>query len=207
MKETDPSIPQQQTGSETNTEASVEFDSEQEAKKFYQLVKQRLLSINCWHQIAGENAAHFALTDVHGNNITGEPKKGDHLKIDVPGPGSKSGEGYDWVQIESIIIETIENEESIALLVRPAPNPLNENKDVAHFLSKEATSSFIVNRKNNKITAGVYGRNEKQNFHAEKIIDKARNTALAIGGLLGFAKIQWKSLVNGLISTGQTSKN
>jgi hypothetical protein len=46
----------------------------------------------------------------------------------------------------------------------------------------------------------VYGRNEKPNTKAETAVDKARNTAVATGAISGFAKLQWKSLVNGLVN-------
>jgi hypothetical protein len=70
---------------------------------------------------------------------------------------------------------------------------------VAHFFTEEATSNFMVKRVGNKVSAEVHGRNEKPNTEAEKLVDKARNTAVATGAVTGFAKLQWKSLVNGLI--------
>ena len=57
----------------------------------------------------------------------------------------------------------------------------------------------MVKREHTTVTAGVYGRNEKPNTKAETITDKARNTAVATGAITGFAKLQWKSLVNGLV--------
>ena len=126
-------------------------------------------------------------------------QKGDHFKIDVPGPGSLTGDGYDWVQVEAIEEKEDKNQQNIALLVRPATNPGNDHKDVAHFFSDEATSCFMVKRENDTVTAGVYGRNEKPNTAAETLVDKARNTAIATGAITGFAKLQWKSSVNGLV--------
>jgi hypothetical protein len=70
---------------------------------------------------------------------------------------------------------------------------------VAHFFSDEATSNFIVQRRGLEVIAAVLGRNEKPNTGAEKIIDKARNTAVATGAVTAFSKLQWKSLVNGLL--------
>jgi len=83
--------------------------------------------------------------------------------------------------------------------VRPATNPKNERKDIAHFFSEASTSSFIVKRDGNKITAAVYGRNEKPNTNTEKVTDKIRNAAIAAGAISGLSKLQWKSLVNGLV--------
>ena len=126
-------------------------------------------------------------------------QKDDHFKIDIPGPGPVSGDGFDWVQVEAIEEKNSDEEQSFTIKVRPATNPNNERKDVAHFFSEEATSCFTVKRKYTTITAGVYGRNEKPNTNTETTIDKARNTAIAKGAISGFAKLQWKSLVKGLV--------
>jgi len=49
------------------------------------------------------------------------------------------------------------------------------------------------------VFAEVNGRNEQPNTDAENLIDKARNIAVAAGAMLGFSKVQWKSLVDGLV--------
>lgn len=192
-------IPENQAGIETNTEASIELNSPEEAKNFYQKAKQRLLQVNDWHYIAGALTAGFQLTDREGKEVARSVQEEDHFKIDIPGPGPVTGDGYDWVQVEAIEEKDEEQEQSITLRVRPATNPTNERKDVAHFFSDEATSFFTVKLEHNTITAGVYGRNEKPNTNTETLVDKARNAAIATGAITGFAKLQWKSLVNGLV--------
>ena len=188
-------VPEHNNGIQTNTESSIELSNEKEAQKFYEEAKQRLLTINSWHQYAGNASADFSLTDDKGNPINRSPQKGDHFKIDIPGPGTDTGEGHDWVQVEAIE----EDEDSIGIMVRPVTNPTNDRKDVAHFFSEDATSTFIVKREGKKILAGVYGRNEKPNTNTETLKDKLRNAAVATGAISGFSKLQWKSLVNGLI--------
>ncbi len=192
-------IPGNEEGAQSNTEASANFASTHEAKLFYEVVKHRLININQWHHVAGALSADFKLTDVAGNEVDRHPIKGDHFKIDIPGPGSITGDGYDWVKIEEIEEKKEVEEESISILVRPATNPTNALQDIAHFFSEDATSCFIVQRNNTTVTAGVYGRNEKPNTGAEKAVDKARNTAIATGAVTVFSKLQWKSLVNGLV--------
>lgn len=188
-------IPEHNKGIETNTESSVELSSEEEAKDFFKVVKERLLAIDEWHQYAGSATANFQLTDERGEPVKRQPQKGDHFKIKIPGPGTVTGEGNDWVKIE-----TIEEEENyLGIRVRPATNPTNERTDVAHFFDEDATSSFLVKREGKKVTAGVYGRNEKPNTDTETVVDKVRNAAIATGAISGFSKLQWKSLVNGLV--------
>jgi hypothetical protein len=188
-------IPEHDKGTQTNTESSIELSSEKEAKDFFKTVRERLLNVNKWHDYAGSASADFQLTDKNGNPVDRKPQKGDHFKIDIPAPGTITGEGNDWVQIEAVE----EDEDSIGIRVRPATNPTNEREDVAHFFDEEASSSFLVKREAKKITAGVYGRNEKPNTRTETLIDKLRNATIATGAISGFSKLQWKSLVNGLV--------
>jgi hypothetical protein len=192
-------IPDQEKGMQSNTESEKECDSVEAAYELYELAKSRLLQPNHWHEYAGKATAEFQLTDEKGQPFNGPVEKGFHFRIDIPGPGSGTGNGYDWVKVESVEEKNLNDENLFKIQVRPATNPLNNKPDVAHFFSDEATSSFMISRKGMKVKAAVYGRNEKPNTGAESLTDKARNAAVATGAVTGFAKLQWKSLVNGLI--------
>ena len=188
-------IPENVRGIQTNTEANAVLPDEGAAKEFYQVVKNRLLHINQWREVAGKASAEFTLTDKNGVSVDRWAQAGDHIRIDIPGPGTITGEGDDWVHIEEILDEN----EMLVITVRPASNPRNDRKDVAHFFSDEATSNFIIKREGTKVFAAVYGRNERPNTNTEKLVDKIRNAAVATGAISGFAKLQWKALVEGLV--------
>ena len=188
-------IPKNEEGTQSNTESEASFASEAEAANFYTTVQNRLLNVNDWHELAGTATARFQLTDEKEQDVFREARKGDLFKIDLPAPGTITGNGHDWVRIEDI--ERSEN--FTAILVRPCSNPENDREDVAHFFSDSATSSFVVKRNGDKVIAAVYGRNEKPNTNTEKVIDTIRNTAVAVSAMSGFSKLQWKSLVNGLV--------
>lgn len=192
-------VPEQTTGAESNTESSVVLEHTEQAVQFYQAVRNRLLHVNGWQSLAGAATAAFRLTDAAGREVDRTPCKGDHFKIDIPGPGPRTGDGFDWVQVETIEELQVGDNESIAIRVRPATNPNNSRQDVAHFFTDEATSCFLVKREGKKVSAAVHGRNEKPNKEAETAVDKARNTAVAKGAVNGFSKLQWKSLVTGLL--------
>ncbi len=188
-------VPEQHEGTESNTESVKEFASEQEASAFFTQAAERLKNVNEWHHYAGKLTADFTLTDQNGEPVQRAVQVGDHFRIDIPGPGPATGGGYDWVQVEAID----EKPDVLTIRVRPATNPQNERHDVAHFFADSATSSFVVVREGRKVKAAVYGRNEKPNVDAEKAVDKVRNAAVATGAVSGFAKLQWKSLVEGLL--------
>jgi hypothetical protein len=195
----EPMVPEQKTGNSSDTEASVSFNSEQKAKQFYEVVKQRLLQVNNWQKWAGAATARFQLTDATGIDVQRTVQQGDHFKIDIPGPGPVTGDGYDWVHVEQVEEKADAHTEHVSIQVRPATNPNNSRHDVAHFFSEDASSCFIAKRDSNTVTAAVHGRNEKPNTHAETLVDKARNAAVATGAVAAFSKLQWKSLVNGLV--------
>ncbi|HEX2535591.1 MAG TPA: hypothetical protein VHK69_17735, partial [Chitinophagaceae bacterium] len=172
-------VPEQQSGAQTNTEEQVTLAGEAEARAFFQTVRSRLLSVNDWHRLAGALTADFVLTDERGHEVDRPVQEGDHFKIDIPGPGPVTGEGYDWVQVESVTEKQEGNREEIAVRVRPATNPTNDRSDIAHFFDADATSCFMAIREGNTVTAAVYGRNEHPNTHTETVTDKARNAAVA----------------------------
>lgn len=192
-------VPEHHTGKPIDAESNIVLNSAEEAKAFFQTVKNRLQHVNAWHAIAGDLSAQFQLVNHEGQEVDRAVQKGDYFKIDVPGPGSQSGEGYDWVQVEEIEDHAGQDTETFGIRVRPAQNPQNDKQDVAHFYSPESTSSFTVTRTGNSITAGVYDRNTKTNQHPDSVVDKVRDAVVGFFGLLSFSKIQWKALTKGLV--------
>jgi hypothetical protein len=191
-------IPPQRTGKAIDAESGIELD-EKESKTFFSEVKSRLQNVNRWKDYAGNISATFQLVDQSGKEINRPVQKGDYFKIDIPGPGTASGEGYDWVHVEEVENVTTPDGERFGLRVRPTDNPQNNKQDVAHFYSEESTSSFIVERKGNTITASVHDRNTKPNSDAEGTADKIRDAVVGAVGVAAFSKVQWKNLTDGLL--------
>ncbi len=192
-------IPAQHTGAKTDIQAEVETSTLAEAERLFEESKARLLDVNQWHKLCGLVTATFKLADEHGNEVQRTAQVGDHFKIDIPGPGTVTGDGYDWARIEAIDDITGKGSKCVAIKVRPATNPTNNKTDVAHFFSQEATSSFMVEMDGNKVLASVHGRNEKPNTDTEAVVDKTRNTMVAAGARLGMSEAQWSSLTKGLV--------
>jgi len=191
--------PEQYDGGKIDTLSSTEFQSLDEAKAFYRVAKLRLLNINDWQKLAGKLLAKFELTDEVGNPIDRMVKEGDYIKVDIPGPGSKSGDGYDWVHVEAVEETSYDDIESIGIRVRPAANPQKEPDDISHFYSQQATSNFIITREGTQVSAAIYDRNVEPNQDAENLSDKVRHVLTGAGAMTLFSKIQWKELANGLV--------
>jgi len=192
-------IPQQETGKAIDAASSIELADEHDAKNFFIKAKKRLQNVNQWKQYAGSISADFQLVDNHGRAVEREAKEGDYFKIDIPGPGTKSGDGYDWVKIEEVLTTAFPTGESFGFRVRPAENPQSGDAEVAHFYAPESTSSFIVERHKNKITVSIHDRNTKPNANADGL-EKIRDTLVGTAGVVTFSKIQWKNLAEGILN-------
>ncbi len=194
-------VPQQQTGNKMDAQSENIFTDENEAKSFYSKVKSRLLDINNWDKVCGTSASTFQLTLPNGTE-TDQFKVGHLIKIDIPGPGTAAGDGYDWVHIEQIeASDDVDLQEWIGFTVRPCHSPIHPQMGIAHFYSDEATSTFIVGRNGKTIWAEMHGRNEVSNADTDQIFDGLRNAMVGWTAKVGLSYPQWKLLVDGLVKT------
>lgn len=132
-------LPQKQEGTQKDIEAKIEAATIEEAKRLFETVKSRLLDVNNWQKLCGAASAEFTLTDAKGQQVKGPPQVGFHFKIDVPGPGSGTGDGFDWVQVEAIEEgKGAQGDRGFILMrVRPSSNPTTSDTDVAHFFFRQ----------------------------------------------------------------------
>jgi len=197
----DSEIPKQLQGESSDIEDHVETSTPRQAHSTFVDASRRLLNINQWQELSGPLSAVFHLTDEHGLEVDRVARAGDYLRINIPGPGTTTGEGYDWVRIESIDgkPDPAGDHESLIVRVRPAPSPVNAEPDVAHFFDDAATSTFMIERYGLRVVASVHGRNELPNKNVERTTDKLRNTVVANAATSGMAAYQWGLLTKGIL--------
>ena len=192
-------IPPQKKGATTDVSSEIELPTEALAAEHFKTVKKRFFAMNSWELYAGTEKAEFSLRDQEGNILLENPKKGDYFCIKTPGLHNKTGDGYDWVQIEHLEEETGEHDECVYIRVRPCDNPTKPDENIAHFFDPEATSNFLIKRKGNRIIAEVHGRNETPNTQDLNLLEKVRNEIVALGGMLIASEFQWKALTDALV--------
>jgi hypothetical protein len=200
-------VPQNVQGKEITAESKIVLQSSDEAVSFYNTARKRLLYVHNWMNVAGTLGADFMLTDENGNESDRLAQKGDHFRIDIPGPGSRAGEGYDWAYVEDIKEVHLEKVDSVAMRVRPAANPKTDNQNVAHFFSDVSSSTFVITREYNTVTASIYDRNIEANEEIEEPTDKVRNAIVGLGAKFGISKLQWKALTDGLVNADDSRKS
>lgn len=192
-------LPAQEKGKDLEVNSVCQMDSVQHAADFFRIARARLLDVNHWHEVAGTLSAEFVLTNAAGQRLERPVREGDFIRIDIPGPGSAAGGGYDWVRVQSLKEFEEEHTRSIAFQVRPTSNPTNDEPATAHFYGEEASSTFAVSQVETTVAAFVVDRNLVPNDEGAHFLDAFRNSTIGIAALGMFSKVQWQNLVNGLV--------
>ena len=96
------SVPPQQEGIKADIIEMRTAADVQEAKLLFLHARERLYDVTRWGDISEGISATFTLTDSSGELKDDFPTPGDHIRIDIPGPGSTAGDGFDWVKVELV---------------------------------------------------------------------------------------------------------
>lgn len=83
--------------------------------------------------------------------------------------------------------------------VRASRNPQKHKQDTAHFFQGSASSTFVIKKEANTVTAFYHGRNEVVNAKTDSTVDNIRNSVVALGAFAGFSEIQWFALIKGFL--------
>ncbi len=194
-------IPENSKGKATSVEQSISLDNVDEAKTIFKIACGRMHDVNSWHKLTGFGSAEFSVKDTHGIIVERPVQLNDYLQIDIPGPGPVAGGGYDWVQVEALENKADSDfeQESCGMRVRSCKNPNKASDDTAHFLTSDATSTFIIHRRQNMVTSYYYGRNEMINTNTEKTLDKIRNAMTGAAALAGVSELQWLRIIKSFL--------
>ncbi|MEO6549486.1 MAG: hypothetical protein ABIN94_15900 [Ferruginibacter sp.] len=191
-------VPPPLEGKNTNLETSVELPDDASAKESFTRAYKRMLNPPVWDKVSSFAGAKMELANEQGAIEHRLAEEGDYFRIDIVGPGTKLGDGYDWVTVESIKYEQLsDDEETYGMTLRPTAAP--GGNETAHFFKETATSSFLIRRKGNKVTASYHGRNELPNNNTGNIKDNVRNSLVAMGAFVGLSELQWNSLIKGFL--------
>ncbi len=81
--------------------------------------------MNEWGKLCGALSSSFQLVDkLGGEEIDEAANAGLFIRIDIPGPGSNAGKGYDWVSIEQVEeIRLGEHQQLFFIRARPSGHP------------------------------------------------------------------------------------
>ena len=190
-------IPAQEKGKSVDLVESVTTTEVEEAKQLFQNAVYLVRRPTLWHETAGTLSATFT---IDGKQAEQPIEDGDYIRISIPGPGLKEGEGEDWVKVSTIKTDLADQfDESFGFKVEVCPNPHTSGDAIAHFFAEGASSTFLVTRKDKTVSAHYKGRNETANTEDLALVDKVRNIIVAAGALAGVSELQWTAFLKGLI--------
>lgn len=189
-------IPEQEAGKQNDLYYRREEEDREHAAKCFKRACKRMLNPRVWHKLCGALSAEFMLVD-GADDPHRLAMEGDHYRIDITGPGPRAGDGYDWVMVEAVEVhaDPEAEQESAAMRLRPCKNPKGNAQDTAHFFTDSATSTFIISRMGNAVTASYHGRNEQPNTDTGSTLDNLRNGAVASGAMAALSEAQWQTLI------------
>ncbi|SDG39093.1 hypothetical protein [Epilithonimonas hungarica] len=195
-----PGVPWQHSGAYHDTESIKKIVASDLLAQKFEILKERFFSINHWKDYCGKGSADFRLFDSGGSYIERIPQKGDFMRIDIPGPGDIEAKGYDWVEIVLVDDHCSDDElERYLICCRPSKIPGSNTDHIAHFYSRESSSTFVISRGHDFIKTAVYGRNEIPNYKKTGFWGRIRNFLISTGGYTRITKMQWKSYTDGLL--------
>ncbi|MDM1293277.1 hypothetical protein HX021_03095 [Sphingobacterium sp. N143] len=195
-------IPEQKEGKKLDCFESIDFENTEIASQAFDLAYTKLVHVNYWYELAEIPATTFQLTDQCGLPIDRAVQLHDYIRLNIPGPGLPSGDGYDWVNVVNIISNITQEYKLFALTLKPCPDPQHkENKDTAHFFEGISSSTFLIEQRRNSILIQYAGRNEIINVENENLGDNIRNFIVGLGAKMGASYPQWKSLIKGLANS------
>ncbi len=204
MKDTElfsPVVPENKIGKALDLEHVVTENSIEEAQVTYKRACKRLLNPPIWKELSGFLSASFKLGTPSSPDMERLAMEHDYIIIDIPGPGTVAGEGYDWVKVKGIHEHPDPAaDESFGMTLQAVINPDKPDEGTAHFFEHEATSTFIIRRKGAQVIVSYHGRNERANTREPGIADKIRNSIIATGAQAGISEVQWMNLLKGLLT-------
>lgn len=174
----------------------VTFPSEGAARGAYGRALDALLDVNHWSDGLSAASADFMLFDGEGRPVGDRRAQvGDFIRVDLPGPLPHA-----WVRIEAASI----GEDRAELRVRPTYDPTERpvRPDVtAHFFDSQATNTFTLERRGDRLRLSVEGRHETPNVGPEagSGFDALVNRQTTIGSFLGMQHRQWDELTASIL--------
>lgn len=195
-----PLIPKQIKGDSHDVVSMKCLDTVDSAEHNYEMVVERLQAVNDWHSYSNKFKGKFKLINPKTEQQSSKLEIGMLIRIEIPGPGTVSGNGYDWTEIVDIQTNT-KNDATpfFAMTIKPCSPPNADEKVIAHFFKENASNTFIIRRIGDCIYAEVHGRNETINISDVPLLDSIRNIGINMGSKIGLGGLNWLALTEALL--------
>jgi hypothetical protein len=189
-----------QTGSHAGATSRHKAESRHLAVVLFNDAKQRLLDINNWGRLCGNEGAEFRLTDAKGELLPDSvPVVGNLIRIKLPASTHKKG--FSWLKIEKFeqSKDLLKDEELFGFCVKPVKDPSGHFDRNAGSTINDEYNSFLIYRTGCLLTAVEYDVNEMTSVSSVSLLNRLKAQAIAVWSMTGLVRPQWKKLLNGII--------
>jgi len=177
-----------------NVESSIMALSREHASELFSHATHRLLNVSKWHTLPCSLLTSLKLTDHKGHEVVDRHvRENDYFVI------NKDNEGEEWVKVEKVYLQRDPSgpREVLTIRARPGLHPFDRRPD-----SVRPSNTFKVIRNGLNISASVYGQNEDdQTNRSDYNGGELERPDPTVGAIPGVARVHWRSLVNGILST------
>ncbi len=195
-----PKIPQNLKGNSHDVVSMKCVDTLESADSYFKTVVERLISVKDWCSYSDKVKTKFVIINSDTAQETNEFDTGNMIRIEIPGPGTASGKGYDWTKIIDITTNKDDAElPFFAMTLKPCSPPNANNEVIAHFYKEKSSNTFVIRRIGDCIYAEVHGRNETINISDVPLLDSIRNIGINMGTKIGLGGLNWLALTEGLL--------
>jgi len=189
-----PEILKQRAAPSLNVESSIIALSLEQAREVFKEAMDRLLNVSEWHTLPCSLLTASKLTDDRGLDVVDRQARENDYFVVNPESGASG-----WVRVEKVYLQRDPSgsREVVMMRARPSTQPLSDGGELAR-----PSNTFKVTREGLNVTVSVYGQNEENELNrlSSNGTDDARPDS-TVGAIHGVARVQWRSLVNGILST------
>lgn len=185
-----------QTGSHAGATSRHKAESRHLAVVLFNEAKQRLLDINNWGRLCGNEGTEFRLSDAKGELLPDSiPVVGNLIRIKLPASTHKRG--FSWLKIEKFeqSKDLLKDEELFGFCVKPVKDPLGHYD----WNGNDECNSFLICRTGCLLTAVEYDIHEMPAIEQSSLLTRLKAQAVAVWSMTGLVRPQWKKLLNGII--------
>ena len=189
-----------QTGSHAGATSRHKAESRHLAAVLFNEAKQRLLDINNWGRLCGNEGTEFRLTDAKGELLPDSaPVVGNLIRIKLP--VSTSQKEFRWLKIEKFehTKDLLQDEELFGFCVKPVKDPSGRFDRSPSMHVNNDCNSFLICRTGCLLTAVEYDVNDVSRTESISLLTRLKSQVIAVWSMTGLVRPQWKKLLTGII--------
>jgi hypothetical protein len=184
---------------DTSTSEYIRTATRHGALRLFERAKTKLMDVNNWDRLCGNDSAIFKLTDERGNLLeTASPGIGDLVRIELPHSTDERPQ-YNWLRVEEFESgrDLLKDEDIFEFKLKQLPEPLA--KENAKTNSHEPTKRlvFLLRRVASRVILIEAGGSSILQAATETF--KWKNLVNIFSTLFGMPDRQWKRLIKGVL--------